>query len=187
MAMKKVPVDIQREIKSAVYEKADKHCYLQRDRSINSNFMDNLVRDPEVGVRLANYMGKSEVRTYIKDAILNRYSKDKVKDAMSLDAGIVIDNMLNLKSIEIEADKRVGLYRLENNDLCLLSRGTSLKWETALRKALEYISRAPKLPPEDCKLHIVLHIVTLSKPLPESDIEHLRDALRIIGVLAFFT
>ena len=69
---KKVPDDIAKEIKECVFQEADRVNYLARSRTDNGNFLAQLVTMPNVGGRLSQYMKKAEVRTYIKDAILNR-------------------------------------------------------------------------------------------------------------------
>ena len=71
----KVPARISKEIKEIVFKEADGFNYLARTRSDNGWFLDKLVIQQDVGERLSQYMSKAEIRTYIKDAILNRYSK----------------------------------------------------------------------------------------------------------------
>lgn len=184
--MKKVPPKVRQEVKAAVYTKADEHGYRRMGRVQNGIFMENLVKDPEVGGRLAQYMNKAEVKTYIKDAILNRYAKDKIADELSSDATEIIQEVLGQGSTEIEVKKRLSLHRLDNGDLAILAGGTFLKWETALRKALEYVASAPGLPPEDGDLHLVLNLAIGGEPLTTGDMEHLNKALYPVGVKVFF-
>lgn len=186
--MKKMPVKIQKEVKATVYKKADEHGYLHRGRIENGIFMDNLVKDPNVGGKLSEYINKSELKTYIKDAILNRYSKDKTAVVLDADLKDIISNQFNQKSelIERRNNGRIALHRLENNDLLLVSGGTFLKWETALRKALEFIAQAPGLPPVDVKLHILLNLATVGGAITDSDKKALRVALEFLNLHASF-
>lgn len=184
--MKKVPPHIRQEVKSSVYKKADEHGYRRMGRVQNGIFMEHLVKDPEVGGKLADYIAKSELKTYIKDAILNRYSKDKIADELSSDAAGIIREVLGQGSTEIEAKKRLSLLRLDNGDLVILAGGTFLKWETALRKALEYVASSPGLPPKDQNLYLVLSLAIGGEPLTTGDMDHLNKALSLIGVSVFF-
>ncbi len=69
----KPPRDVANKIKDLVFIEADEFCYLGKTRTENGKFLDDLVSKQEIGVVLVNYMKRAEVRTYIKDAILNRY------------------------------------------------------------------------------------------------------------------
>jgi hypothetical protein len=186
--MKKVPSKIQKEIKAAVYEKADAHGYMHRDRTENGVFMENLVKDAEVGGRLAEYMLKAELKTYIKDAILNRYAKDKTAAALAASAGELIRREFSQDSDVIESKKnsRISLHRLANGDLLIVAGGTLLKWETALRKVLEYIAKAPGLPPEKGPLKVLLNLATNNRCLTESDKGLIKNALGFVGVKVSF-
>ena len=73
----RLPPQVRTKITKLVYEKADEFGYMECDRVQNSQFMDILVEDREVGGVLQQYMQKERVRTYIKDTILNRYTKDQ--------------------------------------------------------------------------------------------------------------
>jgi len=184
--MKKLPRKIQQQIKMVVYEKADEHCYMTRDRISNGVFMENLVRDSAVGGVLTDYMSKPELKTYIKDAILNRYAKDKMATELSLDRKKLIKHFFHLDSEEIPIDSgsRLSLHRLESGEFVVISCGTLIKWETALRKALELIAKAPTL--SDNKVHLLLRIAAVGKPFTESDKKHLNKALSFIGVRLSF-
>ena len=73
----RVPEAQAKKIREIVYQEADKYNYLARTRTDNGQFFARLVAMPSVGGVLAGFIQRSEIRTYIKDAILNRYSKDK--------------------------------------------------------------------------------------------------------------
>lgn len=185
--MSKIPRDVQLKIKEIVYKKADEHGYLNKGRPDNSSFMENLIKDPTIGGVLSEFMTKVEIKTYIKDAILNRYSKDKVLEELSSGAEKAIIKVFNIGSNQIEIGNRVSFHRLENNDLVILAEGTLLKWETALRKALEFIEKSPGLPPEDCELHILLNLAVSGKLLTDADRKKLNSILSIVNVRVIFS
>jgi hypothetical protein len=184
-----LPSDVQLKVKQAVYREADEFAYMHKGRVENGVFMSNLVKNPEVGGVLAQYMGKAAIKTYIKDGVLNRYTKDKKEMVLpSKPAALLpmIKKLYRQEAIPIEAANPVFLFRLGNNDLLLVAQGTLLKWETALRKALEYIEKAPGLPPKEEILHIILNIATLGKPSTAADRDHLTKALAYVGVKIHF-
>jgi hypothetical protein len=184
-----LPTDVQDKVKQAVYRKADEFAYMHKSRVENSVFMANLVKDPEVGGVLAQYLEKADIKTYVKDAVLNRYTKDKKKKVLpSKSAGLLpmVKKLYHQEAFPIESSNPVFLFRLENNNILLIAQGTLTKWETALRKALEFIERAPGLPPEKEALHIVLNIATLGKPMTAADREHLTKTLTYVDVRIHF-
>lgn len=184
--MKKIPPKIRDEIKKAVSLKADAHGYMHRDRIENGVFMDNLVKDAGIGGKLSEYMNKSELKTYIKDGILNRYAKDKTSLELSTNSSGLIKRIYSQESELIEEgngkDSRLSLHRLDSGDLLIVVGGTLLKWETALRKALDFIARAPGLPPEESKLNVLVVLATGGRNLTDGDSKLLHDALGFIGV-----
>ena len=56
----------------------DERNYLGQSRKENGKLMAELVSMPEIGGVLSEYMAKSAIKTYIKDAIINAYSKASV-------------------------------------------------------------------------------------------------------------
>lgn len=184
-----LPKDIQIKVKASVYRKADDFGYMHKSRIESGIFIYNLIKDREVGVILADYMSKDAIKTYIKDAILNRYMKDKKRMALPSEPDKLLPVVRALYQQDaslIDGSNPAFLFRLDNNDLLLIAQGTLLKWETALRKALEFIARAPGLPPKDRTLHVVLNIAALGQPSTESDRELLRQALAYVGVRIVF-
>lgn len=180
-----LPRNVQIQVREAVYRKADEFGYMHKSRVDSGTFMDRLVRDREVGSVLAQWMGKDSIKTYIKDGILNRYMKDKKKVVLSSGPERLLPVVREAYQQEaqlIEGANSTFLFRLENNDIVLVAQGTFLKWETALRKALVLIEKAPGLPPEGVKLHIVLNIALLGHPSTRADRDHLKNALAYLGV-----
>lgn len=184
----KVPSSVAQEIKSAVYKRADRVNYLARSRVDNSVFLDQLVSSPEVGERLGEFMQKAEVRTYIKDAILNRYSKDKSVEEKPNNLEEIIDCKLGLvvEFMERDARNNVGIYKVEAQPLfVVVSDGTLLKWETALRKALLCIATHPFGCNSNSTTHILLTLFARYQKVPPSDLKALRKALSHCSAIPF--
>ena len=133
-------------------------------------------------------MLKAELKTYIKDAILNRYAKDKTAAALAASASQLIRREFGQDSDVIESKKnsRISLHKLANGELLIVAGGTLLKWETALRKVLEYIAKAPGLPPQKEPLRVLLNLATNGRCLTESDKSHIKKALCFVDVRVSF-
>jgi hypothetical protein len=185
----KLPRAVQAQVKKAVFQKADDFGYMHKSRVDSGIFMENLVKDREVGGVLAQYMGKDAVKTYIKDGVLNGYMKDKKKAALASEPeGLlpVIRRIYSQEAHTIHSANPIFLFRLESGDILLIAQGTLIKWETALRKALEFIERSPGLPPKEGRLQIVLNIASLGQPSTAADRDHLKKALAYVGVNIHF-
>ena len=179
---KKVPDDIARVIKEFVFQEADRVNYLARSRTDNGNFLAQLVAMPNVGIRLTQYMSKAEVRTYIKDAILNRYSKDKTQEERPGDLESIILAKLGVAVLFVEQESKslISLFKSPlNASFVVVADGTVLKWETALRKALLYVASKPFSENSDASVKIVLTLFARFQKVSPSDLRHLEKALSI--------
>lgn len=178
-----IPKAIQQEIKDVVFEKADAHDYINRTRPENRKFMHDLIQDPEVGERLGAFMEGSQIKTYIKDAILNQYSKTKFSPPDDIDA--LLKDALKKKYTEIERDKtgKVTLHVNAAGDVLIVACGTYIKWESALRKALEFGARFKK---GKSHYEIVLVLSTQIKHVTDPDMRLIRKCLERIGVRCIF-
>ncbi len=185
MAAKKIPHSVRIQVKEAVYRLADEFCYMNKSRVDNGEFMENLIGHREVGVVLSQYMAKGAIKTYIKDAVLNRYMKDKKGEVLSeceSEIAPVIESIYRQGITLIEKKGLSFIFRMENSDVLVVSQGTWLKWETALRKALEIIVSSPGLNTPSQKVKVLLNIALLGSPSTSADRDQLRSALKIIGV-----
>lgn len=191
MAKNSMPIEVRERIFQAVYRKADEFGYMACDRVQSGQFMDLLVEDPEVGLILIEYMPKERVRTYIKDTILNRYTKivniralaaksseETIKEVYDVSAA-VIGNVLS-------KGNELSILRSESGRIFVVSSGTVLKWETALRKALEVIAGKPTLTVEGQAPSICLKLSTPGQELTDADKQLIRCALGAVGVKAVF-
>lgn len=189
---KRLPNNESTQIKALVYAKANEFGYSVRSRPENTQFLDSLVEDAEIGGVLREYFPKENVRTYIKDGILNAYAKQFTKNALD-DASPTdtIKQIYGVSSSLIQQctgkDSRVSVSRSVDGRIFVVSGGTVLKWETALRKALELIARQPGLSVNGKTPTICLHLVSANNNgLTVADKKHITTALAAVGVQAIF-
>jgi hypothetical protein len=182
-----LPKEKSTEIKKLVYSKADEHGLITHGRVENGNFIDTLVNDPEVGSVLLEYMEKGKIRTYIKDGILNAYTKSRKKEILERNSPINTIQKIYSKSVKIiQTDNDVSVCLSDDSLLYIVSSGTYLKWETALRKALELIAREPNLIKNGKTPEICLQIVVLNLGITDGDKKLITDALNAINVTIMF-
>ena len=72
-------------IRSKTFAILEERQYLSQSRKENGKLMDELVDHPEIGGIVAGYMPKAAVKTYIKDALINSYSKRENAKSFSID------------------------------------------------------------------------------------------------------
>lgn len=185
----RIPPGPRKEIFAYVYERADEYHYLEKTRPENATFMENLIRDPLVGGRLANYMEAPGVRVYIKDTILNKYAKDR----KTLPRGV--EEFLNpiygeVVELDYRSQDNVSLHRVESDDrLLIVARTSELKWETGLRKLLQYVAAMPDtattpslFPVNPNPPGFVLIIFEYGSPMNEADKRLIQKGLNFINV-----
>lgn len=176
-------------IRDAIFKKADAFGYSSSGRTDSGRFMDELVEDPEIGGVLKEYMTKERVRTYIKDSELNAYAKKKVNDALdSITPAETIMRTYCTETSIIQScagkNSRLTVSRSEDGRIFVVSGGTVIKWETALRKALELIAKQQGLTVEGQAPLICLNLVSTTNELTVADKNHINIALEAIGVKA---
>jgi len=175
------------QIKEIAYARADTHGYMSSGRVENGKFMNDLVEDPEIGGVLSEYMEKEKIRTYIKDTILNRYSKDRIEEVLKANPPVdAIQKVYSVAANEIQIADDVVVCRSENGAIYIVSSGTYQKWETALKKALELIARQPTLIIDGKIPEICLQLIVLSMSITDGDKELISNALSAINVKARF-
>ena len=174
-------------VKETVYTKADAHGYMSRSRTENGSFMTDLVDDPEVGEVLSEFIDKGEIRTYIKDSIINRYTKERKKEVLKVISPIDTINKLYSKTAKVvQVIGEVTLCNSDCGDVFVVSNGNYLKWETALRKALEFIAREPKYVFNGRAPEICLQLAVLSLGVTDGDKKLISDALDSLNVKVRF-
>lgn len=183
-----LPKNVEKRIKGLIYERADAFGYACRNRTDNSIFMDELVDDPEIGGVLREYYQAERVRTYIKDAVLNAYTKQRNKQILnSLDLPKTLSRLYGEDvSFVQNIDSDTSLLRGQSGSLYLIGKGTISKWETALRRALDAIANHPNLQQEGVYPRICLMLAVINGDVTEADKHHIRAAIEAIGVKVYF-
>lgn len=177
-----IPTGVREKVFAIVYSEADKHQYLHKSRPENARFMEALIKHAKVGGVLKEYMAEDQVRRYIKDAVLNKYSK--LRRAQPRDITVELSALYKGKVLEISYDssKTVSLHRLENDSIVVAARSSYSTWETGLRKLLLFVAAAPGLPPKDTNMELVLVMLQHGNPINQSDKKLTVDGLRLAGI-----
>lgn len=186
-----LPKIIQGKIKAIVFKKADEFGYMECGRIESGKFLDMLVEDEEVGKVINQYMPKERVRTYIKDGILNAYTKAFTRKALasSTPEKTILDIYGDEAMIIHEGKgKQSGLFVLRSGSgkIYVVSGGTVLKWETALRKALDVLASKPGLVIDNNTPFICLKLSTAGQSLTDADKSHIISALAAVRIKAIF-
>lgn len=113
-----------------VYRKADEAGYLALDSVKSGEFQDALEADLEL-IKIA---GKRLERNYIKDTILNNYSKDRryinIKDVLEVIQGISRDDI-----VEAKPALNDGIFHISYKGQDIECTSTSLdQWHTSLKR-----------------------------------------------------
>lgn len=180
----KIPPEIRKQIFGRVHELADRHKYLQKGRHDNARFLDALVADPQVGRRLREFMPEERVKSYVKDAIVNKYAKKR--------KGLLKDVGRHLPAefaagyeIGTDKEKTVSLHRSKGGVLLAAARTTHIKWETGVRKLLLYVAALPEQSRGKgggARPRLMLVIHEHGNPVNESDKKLTEGALHLVGI-----
>lgn len=184
----KLPKDIAESIRTKIYSRADEFGYAGRSRTENSQFMDDLIDDPTIGGVLKSYYPSERIRTYIKDAVLNSYTKSRNRALLAIqDLTLVLHSVFGVESSEIQKlTNDTLLYGTDDDTLIIVSKGTYVKWETALRRALETIAKSPMLREREKQPLICLLLAISNGEATEADKDFIKRELSVIGVGVYF-
>ena len=150
-------------------------------RKRSGEIMDLLVTDTDIGAKIAEYYGKERVRTYIKDAILNRYTKERTK--APADWTPYIKKLYGSDCTQVAKTSSVRLFRSQDETIYIASQGRLTKWETALRKLLEYrAGHVTALRDHGSRVESCLLLMSGGASQTAADTELLRNTLAEIGV-----
>jgi hypothetical protein len=113
-----------------VYEKADAIGYMGLDSPSRTKFQDEL----EVDTELFKLAGERLQRKYIKDTILNGYSKDR----RYIDVSDVTSSILGISDTEVvgtSAELENGIFYINTHDLKIPCTSASFnEWQTVLKR-----------------------------------------------------
>lgn len=180
----KLPKELQKSIRDAIYKRADEFGYAFRNRIENGSFMTALIADREIGGKLAEYMHRDTIKTYIKDAVLNQYTKGIVKNSLTKIGSVdLVRKVFNEEAVEVSSRAPVNICA-NKDKIFIISAGTVAKWESALRKAIE---TASKLPNEDNKqILICLKLASKGEATSKGDKSLISKGLSFIGAEVYF-
>lgn len=113
-----------------VYQKADEAEFLGMDSAMSNSFQSTLENDSH----LQKIAGEKLERKYIKDTVLNRYSKDRryigVEDVLA-----VINDITEENIVETSPDFNNDVFHISYNGHSLVCTSTSLdQWQTAIKR-----------------------------------------------------
>lgn len=177
-----IPKDIKLKLVAAVRERLDIEGYFSQGLSNNSQLLDELAADSNIGGVLNQYMKKEKVRTYIKDCIIGKYAKAKNSELLLTDKIINDLERVDGGKLSIIKDKEQVLVAISEYDGAFIyaAKGTVLKWESALRKLLE--NRANLNSDANMTIRLYLILSNTGRNLTESEKTNLTITLGIIGV-----
>ena len=183
----RIPKDVMISIREQVYKILDEVQYLSQDRKENGKVMERLVADPDIGGRIAEYVGKARIKTYIKDAVINRYAKERTRPPTDLSS--ILEDVYGAKYLPLVLSKGrsdVSVFRSESGSIAVVCCGRLLKWESALRRLIEFLGqKGEKLriqSPE--RPDMLLILMSGGKVIPDSDRTLLEKNLAIVNVRA---
>lgn len=183
----KLPPDVRKSIQKLVFARADEFGYGSRSRVENSAFLNSLAEDPAIGGILRQYMRENQVRTYIKDGVLNAYAKAEVRKKLNrISLETVIQQVFHVEAKEVGKINQTSIYRSGSNDAYLIHTGTYLKWETALRKLLECVAANDNIANQANTVSLCLLLSVGIGEMTLADEQQLVKALEYIGVKVFF-
>lgn len=177
-----IPSEIREKIKVIVYDQANEYDYLNRTRPENSAFMDRLVRDPRVGGVIREYRNDNDVKTYIKDAILNHYSKEKRSLSRNISSAVPTIHGGRITEVSYNKGNNISIHKaVESSKLFVVARSSYLKWETGVRKlALHVAGNAVLMSNNDITLILVIFLHDCI--INDSDKKLVEDALKVLDV-----
>lgn len=184
-----IPTKIAKELRNRVFELCDKFDYCARGRSDSAKFMNDLAANPQVGGVISNFTTSEKVRTYIKDALLNAYSKKHVRDkekSINLQATLSKFYKKELKQVLEKGKLSVWKDEEDSESIYIVHFGTLVKWETALRKALEYIASTDHIRKMNLRPKICLALIIQIDDLTDGDKGLIKTALDLIDVSVIF-
>ena len=125
-----VPPAVKTRILGKVTELAEGHGYLRQKRPVNGRFIEGLVADPEVGGKLVEYLDRSRLKSYIKDALLKEYAKSKRR--VRADPEKVVPQRIK-GAVSIE--KKRDIWKFSLSGAWIVATCCSFKrWEIGVKK-----------------------------------------------------
>ena len=180
---KKMPADVEKEIKKTAYALCEEKGYGDGTRVDSTAFIDMLLARPDVGGRLKEYLPSSNVRVYIKDTLCGRYTKDLTAKKMAqYKPTEAIKEVYGVDAYYVAKSGDVTICKDSGGELIyLVDYSTLVRWESALRRILEYIARMPQVSSNPELVRICLVIVDQTSKMTYADKIQLAKALEYVN------
>lgn len=181
-----LPEEVKREVVAVAYAEADAANYLSSNRALNKRFMAKLEKLDGVGKVLMQYIPKEGIPKYIKDTIMNSYSKVRLRENSPSKVAVIkwCRSCLEVPDL-YETARGKGVMLLRNPDgsrfVVVALAGTVIKWETSLRNALLYAAGKPFSSKSGVHVDIVLSLFARLAPVPPEERAQLEQALSRIS------
>ena len=190
MTTTRIPKNIADSVKKTAFELCNKFNYSRRSRAENNAFITNLVNNPQVGGILQQYVPQDKIRTYIKDAVLHQYSRRLAKNLIDkIDIGEILSRKFKTQLTKVGRSSNNSYIFKQNGSqkqYYIAKIGTLVKWETALRKALEYRSTNKMLSDVSANVNICLILLANGGTLTKGDKQQIETVLNYINVQVHF-
>lgn len=184
----RIPSQVAKTIKLTVFKLADDAHYLTMSQNESNSFINSLVMHPDVGITISNYLKRNRIRSYIINAILKSYISIKKETSMPHDMHSIILQEIGIDVEQSYYDHQISLFRSTNNfqrdEYVVVSSGSYVKWETALRKSLLFIAKKP-FSNNANRIYILL-LLYLKSPITRSDKMILIEALKRFDAIPYF-
>ncbi len=183
--MARLPKDVEGEIKRTAYDLCKKYNYGTGDID-STSFIDMLLAREEVGGRLKQYLPEASIRVYIKDTLCGRYTKDltarKMEEYSPTEA---VKEIYGVDTIIIAKSGYVTICRDERTKLLyLVDYSTLIRWESALRRVLEYMAKTSSICDNPSNVRICLVVVDQTEKMTYGDKKYLMKALSFVNARA---
>lgn len=185
-----LPEEVKREVFAVAYAEADAANYLSSNRAQNKRLLAKLAKMDGVGKVLMQYIPKEGIPKYIKDTIMNSYSKVRLRDSSPSEESVFEWCRTRLGDSSLfETARGKGVVLLRNPEgsryVVVALAGTVIKWETSLRNALLFVAGKPFSRKTGVRVDIVLSLFARNAPVLPADRALLEEALGRINAHCF--
>jgi hypothetical protein len=154
--MNQIPPNVRSELLTLVSELADEHNYLGRTRPENHQFMVNLMENPKIGLRIAEFLGANKIKTYIKDSLLHYYAMQRRRPKQSAAKYLASLGLTDFNQIDTPNGKP-SLFRLNNGNIFAVSFTSYRKWETGVRNLLIFVAGRERLRKSTLRFGLIIY------------------------------
>ncbi len=183
--MARLPKDVEKEIRTIAHTLCAQYNYGTGDID-STNFIDMLLKRPDIGGRLKEYLPDASVRVYIKDTLCGKYTKrltaQKLEGVTAVDA---VRETYGVETVILGKSRDVIICRNPQTGIqYLVSHSTFVRWESALRKVLEYLAKTASNYDDPETVKICLIVVDQTAKMTYGDKMFLAKTLSFVNAKA---